>query len=60
MIVIDNTHDISYNNWPNVARPKDSPRHELVLLVEARRWPKAGDHKVAQGMSFDFLIRHYL
>ena len=60
MITPDNTHDISHNNWPSEARPQDSPRHELVLLVAACSWPKAGDRKVAQGISFDVIIRHYL
>ena len=27
--------------------------HKLVLLT-ARKWPKAGDHKVAQGMSHTY------
>ena len=51
---------MSHNNWPSVGRQQDSLRHESVLLVAARRWPKAGDHKVAQSMSyFDVHIKHY-
>ena len=42
-----------------VMRLQGSSRHELVLLP-ARRWPKAGDYKVTQGTDFDILIKNYL
>ena len=46
MMIIDNTHDISHNNWPSVARPQDSPRRELVLLYEGfANWTEAADDR---------------